>query len=149
MKRISFRQFSLQQKILFCSSALVLITSIIFFVLDFIFVGTTISYKDKSYLILIFNLSSVVLAILSFFFYKPLEIFVPILLSCGFGQLLYQSCFPWADIATNVPFFANSLDKARSISSFYISFLVIFGILLVTLIVSCFLKEREQAEEAK
>lgn len=146
MKHFSLKESSLKDKIIFSSSLLLLISTILFFILDFVFVGSSISFKDKAYLILIFNLLSVIASVVSTLFYRPIEFLSPILLACGFGQLLYQSCFPWADLATSVPFFANSIDKAKTVSSFFITFLILFGILLLSLIVSCFLKDKEETK---
>lgn len=116
--------------------ALIAILAIVYFITDIVIVGSNISYTDRSWLSFIFLLLGAICGaiylLFSIDFLSPIS---SILVAGGVAVHLYQSTFPWADLATAVPFFTNNEDRAIMISSFYTVFLVIFVLLLLYTIV--------------
>ncbi len=145
MKRISIRNKPIGFHLQGISLALLLICSIVYFALDKA-IMTNISFADYSWLIFLFNLLAAAIGFVSLFFYEPIRPIASILQACGVGQILSMACYPWADIATNVFFFSNTQEKAIQISCYLLIFLILFFLLLVCGIVSCFMKTEKEEE---
>jgi hypothetical protein len=143
MKRFSFKNRPVGFYIQAGTLLLGFVSTIVFFSLNPVIMNN-ISFSDYSWVVFLFNMSAVAVGFVSLFFFDKLQPISPILFGCGFGQLLSMSCFPWTDIAKDVFFFSGSEEKAHLIANFVLPFLIVFGIVLVCSIASCFLKTKEE-----
>ncbi len=122
-----------------------IITSIIFFAMDRQLLGDNDSFQDISHFTLIFLIAGGLVAIADAFFPLPgLGIVSAVLFGCGIGNHLRLACYPLADINEEVPFFTKDVNLAHAAVRLFITFLVIFAILAIAIVISNFLSPKKK-----
>ena len=121
---------SLNDKIRIVTSIALLLSALIFFIIDLTTIKNLegLTKPDRSYLTLILLAAAAVINVVPVFAKKlsPLVLAAILLISFGIGVHLYLLSFAYADLGTNVPFFTNSMASASHISMVYTIFLAIF-----------------------
>ena len=121
-----------------------IISAIIFFAIDRSLLSGDIGFSDISHFTLIFMIVGSVVAIADAFLALPgLGILSAAILGCAIGDHLRLACYPLADLSVAVPFFTKDVLLAQAASTLFITFLVIFVLLAIIVIVSNFLSKKK------
>lgn len=145
--------FSLKNRTLgfylsFAASIVAILSSLVLFLYDLTSVIKAVSFHDYTYIAFIFMILGGILGLVYCFmknrFSSFFNIASAVLYACGLGQHLVDCCYPYSDLGTSVPFFTNSGVFAKQLSIIFTIFLVLFALVLISSLISCFLKEKEE-----
>lgn len=121
------------------TAALALIAAIAYLIIDFTVIKGNISFSDYTYVVVPCAIAGAILLLANAFAGIMLtDLAGAILIAVALGQHLSMSCFPWADMATGVPFFVNNGALSATVSTIYTAFVVIFAITLVASVTGAF-----------
>lgn len=150
----SFKNRALVFYIKLAIGLLILLSTVVFFIMHNSVAKGHISFPDRAYITFIFGLvSSIVMLFASFSEIGFLPLISAILMGAVVGQHLFMCCYPYADLATGVPFFVDSGALLTTVSEIYTCFLIVFILLMVASIIICFIDKKSEetlkpAEEA-
>ncbi len=132
----------------FASAIVAIVSSLVLFIYDQTSVVKAVSFHDYTFIAFIFLALGGVIGLVSSFienkYTSILTIVSSVLYACGVGQHLVDCCYPYADLGTSVPFFTNSGVFARQLSTIFTVFLVLFILVMLASITTCFLKEKKE-----
>lgn len=130
-----------------CAGTLGIVSAIVFFVIDRQLLGGDIGFDDSSYMTLIFILIGSAVALFDAFVPLPfVGIASAILFGLGIGSHLRLACYPLADLGQAVPFFTKDVILAQQAVTLFMTFLIIFLVLAIAIIVSNFLGKKKAKE---
>ncbi len=145
--------FSLKNRTLsfylcFVASIAAILASSVLFIYDLTSVIKSVSFHDYTYIAFIFMIVGGILGLVYCFvknrFVSLFNVVSTVFYACGVGQHLVDCCYPYSDLGTSVPFFTNSGVFAKQLSVIFTIFLVMFALVMISTLVSCFLKEKEE-----
>ena len=123
-----------------CAGVIGIAAAILFYLLDRKVMGGNLGFSDISHFTLIFILAGSLLAIVDAFFPLPgLGIAATAVIGCGVGNHLRLACYPMADAVLGVAFFTKDVQKAQAAVTLFSTFLAIFLLIAIALIVGNFL----------
>ncbi|MCR5079640.1 MAG: hypothetical protein K6B65_06980 [Bacilli bacterium] len=121
-----------------------IVAAIIFFAMDRQLLGGELGFADISHFTLIFIIAGSVVALFDAFFPLPgVGIVAAALFGLGVGNHLRLACYPLADLSLAVPFFTKDVILAQKAVTLFITFLVVFILLAIMVVVSNFLGKKK------
>ncbi|MCQ2797634.1 MAG: hypothetical protein MJ241_04145 [Bacilli bacterium] len=137
---LSFKNRSIGFYLRIAVAALAIIAAIAYLIIDLTVIKGNISFQDfTSVVVPCAFVGGLLVAANAFTGIMLLDLAGTVLLAISLGQHLSMSCYPWADMATGVPFFVNNGALASTVSSIYTAFVVLFAVLMLASTVGTFM----------